>query len=58
MIDEVQRSRHAAGLELVDPVNWEPKTLEQPSYDSAVGSAPEGDGVDFASGENLRETRR
>jgi hypothetical protein len=58
MIHEIQTSSRAAGLKLVDPVNWEPKALEQASYGSTVGSAPEGDGVDFAGGENPGETRR
>jgi hypothetical protein len=54
MILEVQASSRAAALELVDPVNREPKTLEQAPHGSAVGSAPEGDRADFAGGENLR----
>src|SRR5579863_6415983 len=52
MVDKIQASRRSAGLELIDPMNREPKALEQGPYCAAVGSAPQRDRVDVAAGEN------
>jgi len=57
VIHEVQASSRAAGLKLIDQVNRHPETLEQAPHGAAVGSAPQGDGVDVAAGEKPRKTR-